>query len=156
MMPPSLQAQQRHTPQQHGYHTHQPPQPAFTPQQQQQPAYQPRSSYNPFQQQAQAAFAPPHAAMQQQQAAPTSPVATFTPSPRAFPAGQGFQPSGPAAWAAAQAPRAQAAADAGLIPGCAAEGLRVTHGRPPAALLAWGFGGRSALCRPRPQVPALG
>ncbi len=51
-----------------------------------------------------------------------------------------------------QAPRVPSAADAGLVPGSAAEGQRSVHGRPPCAALAWGFGGRVALSRPRPQA----
>lgn len=47
--------------------------------------------------------------------------------------------------------RRQSAADAGLVPGVAAEGTRVVHGRPPCAVLAWGFGGRCVVMRPRAQ-----
>ena len=37
---------------------------------------------------------------------------------------------------------------AGLIPGSAAEAMRVTHGRPPCALVAFGIGGRVAVLKP--------
>ena len=37
---------------------------------------------------------------------------------------------------------------AGLVPGSAAEGMRVTHGRPPCALVAFGIGGRVAVLKP--------
>ena len=37
---------------------------------------------------------------------------------------------------------------AGLVPGSAAEALRVTHGRPPCALISFGIGGRAAILKP--------
>lgn len=76
-------------------------------------------------------------------------VVPFVPSPRT----PGFRTSyqqPPAAMWGSQI-RTQSAADAGLVPLSATEGMRMTHGRPPCALLAWGFGGRVAVIRPRPQ-----
>ena len=39
---------------------------------------------------------------------------------------------------------------AGLVPGSAADALRVTHGRPPCALVTFGIGGRVAILKPVP------
>lgn len=69
----------------------------------------------------------------------------FTPSPRT----PSFHQPPAASWGSQI--RHQSAADAGLVPGTAAEGTRVTHGKPPCAVIAWGFGGRCAVVRPRMQ-----
>lgn len=73
----------------------------------------------------------------------------FTPSPRT----PSFHQPPAASWGSQI--RHQSAADAGLVPGTAAEGTRVTHGKPPCAVIAWGFGGRCAVVRPRMQGVTL-
>jgi hypothetical protein len=85
---------------------------------------------------------------QASQANPASGVA-FVPSPRTPGFRRSFQQPPAAMWGSQI--RTQLAADAGLIPRSTGEGMRVTHGRPPCALLAWGFGGRIAVMRPLPQ-----
>ena len=39
---------------------------------------------------------------------------------------------------------------AGLVPGSAADALKVTHGRPPCALVSFGIGGHVAVLKPVP------
>lgn len=69
----------------------------------------------------------------------------FTPSPRT----PSFHQPPAAVWGSQV--RHQSAADAGLVPGSAADGTRVTHGRPPCPVIAWGFGGRCVVMRPKMQ-----
>ncbi|CAL8467566.1 g7104 [Coccomyxa elongata] len=73
----------------------------------------------------------------------------FTPSPRT----PSFHQPPAAVWGSQV--RHQSAADAGLVPGSAAEGTRVTHGRPPCPVIAWGFGGRCVVMRPKMQGSAF-
>ncbi len=129
------------------------PQPSFQPQWHQQPQAsgagykQPHDpSYEHYSQQQ------PHHGVVHESTRPAVPGVTnrasnipFTPSPRT----PSFHQPPAAVWGSQV--RHQSAADSGLVPGTAAEGTRVAHGRPPCAVIAWGFGGRCAVMRPRMQ-----
>ena len=137
--PEYTQAQQQYQPQGDSFQWHQQQQPSTA-------GYEQHTevSYDFYSQQQQQSGA-------QESMVPAGPVITnrasapFTPSPRT----PSFHQPPAAVWGSQI--RHQSAADAGLVPGTAAEGTRVAHGRPPCAIIAWGFGGRCALVRPRMQ-----